>query len=87
MYMKRPPLLALFSIAVLLIVWGLAVSNVTLVSGEYRRALLDGFILAIAADCVLAYVFHKGSRRWRVAAVVAALPSLYVFYDFATRGF
>lgn len=85
--MKKPPLLALFSIAVLLLVSGFAVSNVALRSGEYRRALVDGFILAIAADCVFAYVFHKGSRSWRIAAAVGALPSLYVFYDFATRGF
>ncbi len=83
---KKTTVLALFWSAVVLLLLGLTISNVSLAGGGYRQALLVGFILAVLADILLAVVFVKGSVKWRIGASVAALPSLYVFFDFLTRG-
>lgn len=85
--MQKPQALtvARLSLAALLMLASLAVESITAVSQEIYRALL-GTALAtmIMADilCVRSLV-RRDRERW--IAVLIALPSLFILWDFARR--
>ena len=65
--------------------FALANTFVTLASQDYAITLLTALASAIAAVCVLAIAFVRGSVSWRLLAVVLASPALFVLSDFIRR--
>jgi hypothetical protein len=75
---------AMLSVAALLMLVSLASENVTLVSQDYRAVLARALATMIVADllCVPS-ILRRGRERW--IAVLIALPSLFILWDFARR--
>jgi hypothetical protein len=75
---------AMLSVAALLMLVSLASENVTLVSQDYRAVLAGALATMIVADllCVPS-ILRRGRERW--IAVLIALPSLFILWDFARR--
>jgi len=60
--------------------------NVTLTDPhQYAWTLLMALGLTIAADGCLAVVIWRGGPGWRLVAIVAMLPTVFVLADFARR--
>ena len=75
----------LLAIAALSMLVSLAYENVDISTGKYRGALLTSVMAMTIADllCVPQF-FRRGRTRW--IAVLIALPSLFVLWDFTRRG-
>jgi len=83
--MAAPGLRMLFVLGVAFMVVALLLQNVTLAGGRYGVTLLAALGLAAAADACFVGVAWRGRGGWRVAAVVGALPTLFVVADFVRR--
>ena len=64
---------------------GLACCTITLAQGSYAPLLLAAMTCAALASAFLAIPFVRGPAGWRVAAVVLALPVLFIVSDFLRR--
>jgi|GEM_PF-6433284 hypothetical protein len=74
----------LLVVAVLLMLVSLFNENVTLATGDYRRALLTALVTMAIADLICLQDFLRRHRaRW--VAVLIALPSLFILWDFVAR--
>lgn len=84
--MRHPQTLdsILLAVAALLMVVSLFNESVTLATEDYRRALLTALITMVIADLICLQHFLRG-RRARWAAVLIALPSLFILWDFVIR--
>jgi hypothetical protein len=72
-------------LGVLLMLIALACSTVTLARGSYGTMLLTAMICALLALICLAVPLIRGPIGWRVAAVIVALPMLFIVSDFVRR--
>lgn len=62
-----------------------ACSNVALARGSYAGVLITAMICGLLALVCLAIPFTRGPIGWRVAAVMFALPILFIVSDFLRR--
>lgn len=69
----------------MLMLVSLACSQITLTSQDYRGILLTALTCAALAIACLAIPFVRGGRGWRAAAVILALPALFVLEDVVRR--
>jgi len=72
-------------LGIVFMMFALLLQNVTLASGQYAGTLLMALGLAVAADACFACVAWRRGSAWRVAAGIAALPTLFVIADFLRR--
>jgi hypothetical protein len=70
---------------VLLMLIAFSCSNVTLTRGSYAGMLLTAMICGSLALVCVAIPFGRGPIGWRVAAVIFALPMLFMVSDFLRR--
>ena len=54
-------------------------------TGQYRVVLITALVLTALADVLLVIVTWRGRGVWRIAAVVAMMPTLFVVSDFMRR--
>jgi hypothetical protein len=73
------------AVGVLLMLLALANSFVTLANGHYGGVLLTSGVSATLALVCFAIPLVRGPLRWRIIAVVLALPWLFVISDFVRR--
>jgi len=75
---------AMLSLAALLMLVSLASESVTVVSQDYRALLATALATMIVADilCVPS-LLSRGREHW--IALLIALPSLFILWDFARR--
>jgi hypothetical protein len=73
------------SFGVLLMLIAFACSNVTLARGDYAGVLIAAMICGVIALVCLSVPFVRGPIGWRVAAVLFALPMLFIVSDFLRR--
>lgn len=81
----RPTNLSAFSLGVLLMLIAFACSNVTLAGGSYAGVLLTAMVCGLLALVCLSIPFFCGPIGWRVAALIFALPMLFIVCDFVRR--
>ncbi len=65
---------------------GLFCVSVTIAGNDYSVILRRGLPFAAVSALCYAVVFIRGSRRWRIAAAIAALPLIYVLAEIMRRG-
>ena len=63
----------------------IALTNITLARGSYRAVLLQALALTAAADACFVIACWRATTAWRVAALVASLPTVGVVYDCVRR--
>lgn len=73
------------AVGVLLILFALANSLVTLTGGHYGVVLLTALSSAALSVCFMAVPFYRGPLGWRIAAIVLASPALFVVSEFLRR--
>jgi hypothetical protein len=73
------------SLGLMLMLVAFACSNVTLARGSYAGVLITAMICGVLALVCFALPFVRGPIGWRVAAVVFALPMLFIVSDFLRR--
>lgn len=61
-------------------------ATVTVAGNDYRGVLRLGLLFAALSATLLAFVFVRGSCSWRIAAVIWALPLVYVVTEASRRG-
>lgn len=60
--------------------------TVTVAGNDYRGVLRMGLLFAALSAILLTFVFVRGSWSWRIAAVIWALPLVYVVSEASRRG-
>jgi hypothetical protein len=76
----------LLSASVFCVVIGLFLSNVTLVSQDYRAVCRAALAFAVAASLMLAGVLWKGFWQARLFAVPLVLGCIWIVIDVIRRG-
>jgi hypothetical protein len=62
----------------------LTFENIDISTGDYRGALLTALATMTVADLIcVPQFFRRGRARW--IAVVIALPSIFILWDFVNR--
>jgi hypothetical protein len=75
----------LFGVATCAMLAAVVFQMATVTTGDYRRTLLEALGLMLLADACFGVIVWRGGFGWRVAALVAMLPSVFILADFATR--
>ncbi len=81
----RPSNLSFVSLGVLLMLIAFAGSNVTMAQDSYAGTLVTAMICRVLALACFAVPLVRGPIGWRVAAVIPALPMLFIVPDFLRR--
>jgi len=74
----------LFGLAFMLA--GLFCGNVTIAGNDYTAVLRWGALFAALSALCLGFVVVRGSWKWRVAAIILALPLTFVVSEVIRRG-
>ena len=76
---------ALFSVGIVAMLAALFFQNVTLASNSYGVTLILAAALTATADLCLAVVAWRGSPAFRLVALAAMLPTIFVVADLIRR--